>query len=101
MILDPQGYLSRESASIAVQLNIGHNCTRTVEDEAEQLAQLRFANSLFPMPNAHYANARDAPSFYPAKVERLQMEQRKGLDPVSNQGSILAKQQQRPMQRSP
>jgi transposase InsO family protein len=47
MILDPQGYLSRESASIAVELKIGHDCTRTVEDEAEQLAQLRFTNYLF------------------------------------------------------
>jgi hypothetical protein len=47
IILDPQGYVSRESASIAVQLNIGHDCTRTIEDEAEQLAQLRFANCLF------------------------------------------------------
>jgi hypothetical protein len=47
MILDPQGYLNRESASAAVPLNIGHDSTRTVEDEEEQLAQLRFANRLF------------------------------------------------------
>ena len=47
MSLDPQGYLSRESASVAVQLNIGHDSTRTIEDEEEQLEQLRFANCLF------------------------------------------------------
>ncbi len=27
MILDPQGYLNRESASVAVQLNIDHDST--------------------------------------------------------------------------
>jgi hypothetical protein len=33
MTLDPQGYLSRESASIAVQLTIGHDSTVTVDGE--------------------------------------------------------------------
>jgi hypothetical protein len=47
MILDPQDYLNRESASLAVQLNIDHDSTTTVADEEEQLAQLRFANCLF------------------------------------------------------
>ena len=51
--------------------------------------------------NARYANARDAHAFYPAKDNRRQMEQARGLDPVSKQGSIPTKQQQRPMQRSP
>ena len=47
MNLDPQGYLSRETAAIAVQLNIGYDSTRTIEDEETQLEQLRFANCLF------------------------------------------------------
>ncbi len=47
MNLDPQGYLSRETAAIAVQLNIGYDSTRTIEDEEAQLEQLRFANCLF------------------------------------------------------
>ncbi len=47
MVLDPQGYLNRQSTSVAVQLDIGHESTRTVDDEEEQLAQLRFANCLF------------------------------------------------------
>ena len=47
MKLNPQGYLDRESASVAVQLSIGHDSTKTVDDEEEQLAQLRFANCLF------------------------------------------------------
>jgi hypothetical protein len=47
MTLDPQGYLNRESASIAVQLSIGHDSTVTIDDEEEQLEQLRFVNSLF------------------------------------------------------
>jgi len=51
--------------------------------------------------NAHYANARDALAFYPAEEKGRQMEQARGLDPVSKQGSIPTKQQQRPMQRSP
>jgi hypothetical protein len=37
ILLDPQGYLNRESASIAVQLGIGHDSTVTVDDEEEQL----------------------------------------------------------------
>jgi hypothetical protein len=45
--LDPRVYLSRETAAIAVQLNIGHDSTRTIEEEEEQLEQLRFANCLF------------------------------------------------------
>jgi hypothetical protein len=47
MTLDPQGFLNRESASVAVQLTIGHDSTVTVDDEEEQLEQLRFTNSLF------------------------------------------------------
>jgi hypothetical protein len=47
MNLDPQGYLSRETAAIAAQLNIGYDSTKTIEDEEAQLEQLRFANCLF------------------------------------------------------
>ncbi len=103
MNLDPQGYLSRETAAIAVQLNIGYDSTRTIEDEETQLEQLRFASltvSSYTL-NAHYANARDARAFYPAEEKRRQMEQARGLDPVSKEGSIPIKQQQRSMQRSP
>jgi hypothetical protein len=47
MTLDPQGYLNKDSATIAGQLTIGHDSTATVDDEEEPLEQLRFANSLF------------------------------------------------------
>jgi hypothetical protein len=47
VIFDPHGFLEKESAEIAVQLEIDHDSTRTIEDEEEQLEQLRFANSLF------------------------------------------------------
>jgi hypothetical protein len=103
MNLDPQGYLSRETAAIAVQLNIGYDSTRTIEDEETQLEQLRFANCLFTYSECALCECPRCARLllYPAEEERRQMEQARGLDPVSKQGSIPTKQQQRSMQRSP
>ncbi len=67
MILDPQGYLNRESASLAVQLNIGHDSTRTVDDEEEQLAQLRFANCLFTYSECALCGCTRCASFLSGK----------------------------------
>jgi hypothetical protein len=47
VILDST-FLNKDSAAdIAVQLEIGHDSTKTIEGEEEKLKKLRFANSLF------------------------------------------------------
>ena len=45
--LDHKGLLSKGSLLVASQLDIGHEAAETVEDQEEQLADLRIANSLF------------------------------------------------------
>ena len=67
MKLNPQGYLDRESASVAVQLDIGHDSTKTVDDEEEQLAQLRFANCLFTYSECALCECKRCASFLSAK----------------------------------
>ena len=50
--------------------------------------------------NVRYANARDAQASYRGNDGEPTNGITTRLDPVSKQGSILAKQQSRPMQRS-
>ena len=53
-----------------------------------------------PIQNARYANVRDAQASYRENDGKTKNGTKTRLDPVSKQGSILIKQQSRPMQRS-
>ena len=54
--LDPKGLLSKGSLQLASQLDISHEAAETVEDQEEQLADLRIANSLFCYAEATLCN---------------------------------------------
>jgi hypothetical protein len=54
--LDHKGLLSKGSLLVASQLDIGHEAAETVEDQEEQLADLRIANSLFCYAEATLCN---------------------------------------------
>ncbi len=45
--LDVNGYLTKESRIIALQVAIPHEAINTVEDEQETLAKLRDSNAMF------------------------------------------------------
>jgi hypothetical protein len=56
--LDVNGYLTKESRIIALQVAIPHEAINTVEDEQETLAKLRDSNAMFTYAELQTCNCR-------------------------------------------
>ena len=56
--LDVNGYLSKESRIIALQVVIPHEAINTVEDEQEIQAKLKISNAMFTYAELQACNCR-------------------------------------------